>query len=80
MNYRLSLQFRVDAHGKPLAPPPTHGMAAAARYYHARDYAEAERCCRELIGHDARHFEALHLLGVICLDRSQLAEIGRAHV
>jgi tetratricopeptide (TPR) repeat protein len=49
-------------------------MAAAARYYHARDYAEAERCCLELIERDARHFDALHLLGVVCLDRSQLPD------
>jgi hypothetical protein len=46
-------------------------MVAAARYYHARDYAEAERCCLELIASDARHFDALHLLGVVCLDRAQ---------
>ena len=74
MNYRLSHQFRVDAYGKPIASPPTHGMEAAARYYHARDYAEAERCCRELIERDARHFDALHLLGVVCLDRSELSD------
>jgi tetratricopeptide (TPR) repeat protein len=74
MGYRLSLQFRVDAYGRPVAPAPTHGMAAAAFYYHARNYPEAERCCRELIARDARHFEALHLLGVICLDRSQLTD------
>ena len=49
-------------------------MEAAARYYHARDYAEAERCCRELIEQDARHFDALHLLGVVCLDRAQFAD------
>jgi tetratricopeptide (TPR) repeat protein len=46
-------------------------MVAAARYYHARDYAEAERCCLELIAIDERHFDALHLLGVVCLDRAQ---------
>ena len=53
------------------ASPSGHGMVAAARYYHARDYAEAERCCLELIASDARHFDALHLLGVVCLDRAQ---------
>jgi tetratricopeptide (TPR) repeat protein len=74
MDYRLSLQFRIDAYGRPIAPAPTHGMAAAALFYHARNYAEAERCCRELIARDTRHFEALHLLGVICLDRSQLTD------
>jgi Flp pilus assembly protein TadD len=49
-------------------------MQAAARYYHARDYVEAERCCRELLARDAAHFDALHLLGVIHFDRSQLTE------
>ncbi len=36
--------------------------------------AEAERCCRELIEHDPRHFDALHLLGVVHLDRAQFAD------
>ena len=49
-------------------------MDAAARYYYARDYDETERCCRELIADDERHFDALHLLGVVQLDRGQLAE------
>jgi tetratricopeptide (TPR) repeat protein len=53
------------------AEPPIRGMEAAARYYLAGDHPEAERCCRELIERDARHFDALHLLGVVCLDRSQ---------
>jgi Flp pilus assembly protein TadD len=74
MSYALSHQFRVGTTGQPIATPPTHGMQAAARYYYARDYDEAERCCLELIEQDARHFDALHLLGVVCLDRSQLAD------
>jgi tetratricopeptide (TPR) repeat protein len=49
-------------------------MAAVARFYHARDYAEAERCCLELIAHNPRHFDALHLLGVVHLDQSRLAD------
>jgi tetratricopeptide (TPR) repeat protein len=49
-------------------------MEAAARYYYARDYAETERCCLELIAQDANHFDALHLLGVVCLDRGQLPD------
>ncbi len=49
-------------------------MEAAARYYYARDYAETERCCLELIAQDARNFDALHLLGVVCLDRGQLPD------
>ena len=74
MQYRLTHSFRVDASGRPIQPPPTHGMAAAARYYYARDYAEAERCCREIIAREPLHFDALHLLGVIHLDRSQLPD------
>ena len=49
-------------------------MDAAARYYFARDYDEAERCCRELIAQDAQHFDALHLLGVVHLDRGELTD------
>ena len=74
MQYQLTHSFRVDASGKPIQPPPTHGMAAAARYYYARDYAEAERCCRDIIAREPLHFDALHLLGVIHLDRAQLPD------
>jgi Tfp pilus assembly protein PilF len=74
MSYALSHQFRIGTTSQPIATPPTHGMQAAARYYYARDYTEAERCCLELIEQDPRHFDALHLLGVVCLDRSQLAD------
>ena len=73
MSYRLSHRFSIAASGEPIAPTP-HGMQAAARYYRARDYDQTERCCLELIEHDERHFDALHLLGVVCLDRSQLAD------
>src|SRR5579871_4512526 len=74
MEYTLRTQFSIDARGRVLPALPTHGMEAAARYYAARDYAEAERCCRELLVQDAEHFDALHLLGVIHFDRSQLTE------
>jgi Tetratricopeptide repeat len=40
----------------------------AARFSHSRDYANAERCCRELLQHEPRQFDALHLIGVVCLD------------
>ena len=46
-------------------------MDAAVRYYRAHNLTDAERCCRELIEHDPRHFDALHLLGVVHLDRAQ---------
>ena len=73
-SYALSTSFRVDASGRRIAEPPTHGMDAAGRYYFARDYNETERCCRELIAQDGRHFDALHLLGVVQLDRGQVVE------
>jgi tetratricopeptide (TPR) repeat protein len=74
MSYALSHRFRVEAAGTSVVPPLTQGMEAAAGYYRAGDYPEAERCCLDLIKRDSRHFDALHLLGVVCLDRSQLAD------
>ena len=59
MSYALSTRFQIDATGRPI---PTHGMDAAVRYYRAHNLTDAERCCRELIEHDPRHFDALHLL------------------
>jgi Flp pilus assembly protein TadD len=74
MSYALSHRFRVEAAGTSVVPPLTQGMEAAAGYYRAGDYPEVERCCLDLIKRDSRHFDALHLLGVVCLDRSQLAD------
>ncbi|HXA26321.1 MAG TPA: tetratricopeptide repeat-containing glycosyltransferase family protein [Acetobacteraceae bacterium] len=74
MSYGFSHRFQIDAAGKRIPPSPTSGMEAAVRYYRAGDYAEVERCCLELIAHDARHFDALHLLGVVCLDQSRFAD------
>ena len=71
MTYRITHSFWIDARGRAL---PTHGMEAAARYYRAKDYAEAERCCREIIAEDPRHFDALHLLGVLQLDHGAYAD------
>ena len=70
MTYRITHSFWVDARGRAL---PTHGMDAAARYYRAKDFAEAERCCREVIAADPRHFDATHLLGVLELDQGRYA-------
>ena len=72
MTYSLTHAYLVDAFGKLIQPLPTSGMEAAARYYRNRDYTEAERCCRHIIEHEPNHFDALHLLGVICLDMVQL--------
>jgi tetratricopeptide (TPR) repeat protein len=46
----------------------------ADRDYRVGDRAAAARRCREIIARDAWHFEALHLLGVVCLERGELQE------
>ena len=40
-------------------------LQQAARLYAARDYPAAEAVCRTIIHADPRHFDALHLLGVL---------------
>ena len=74
MSFGFSHRFTVDAFGRRIQPSSANTMAAAARAYHARDYAEAERCCLTLIEQDPRHFDALHLLGVVHLDRKRSAD------
>jgi tetratricopeptide (TPR) repeat protein len=49
-------------------------LAAAERAYRARDLDAAARHCQALIEQDSRHCDALHLLGVVCLDRARLAD------
>ena len=46
-------------------------MSAAVAHYRAGRTGEAEQACREILGHNAAHFEALHLLGIIALQRGQ---------
>src|SRR3954447_18936397 len=46
----------------------------AARAYRGGDRDGAARSCRELIARDAWHFDALHLLGAVCLERAQFEE------
>ena len=46
----------------------------AARHYAARDLGQAARVCLEILRDDPRHFDALHLLGVICTNRGQHAD------
>jgi tetratricopeptide (TPR) repeat protein len=74
MSFGFSHRFTVDAFGRRIQPSSANTMAAAARAYHAREYAEAERCCLTLIEQDPRHFDALHLLGVVHLDRKRSAD------
>jgi tetratricopeptide (TPR) repeat protein len=74
MSFGFSHRFSLDAAGRRSEPLPTGLMADAARAYRARDLAEAERICVALLEREPRHFDALHLLGVVCLDRTRLAE------
>ena len=71
MSYGYSHRFLLDASGNRIAPSPAEAMAAAVRCYRAGDYAGAERRCRALLAHDARHIDALHMLGVVCLDQGR---------
>jgi tetratricopeptide (TPR) repeat protein len=52
----------------------TATIEEAARYYAARDLGQAARICIEVIRANPRHFDALHLLGVICTNRGQHAD------
>ncbi|HEY1931573.1 MAG TPA: tetratricopeptide repeat protein [Acetobacteraceae bacterium] len=74
MPYRLSTQFRTDAHGKPLTDSAQPSIEEAGRHYAARNYAEAERICLAIVARQPRHFDALHLLGVLCLEHRRLAD------
>jgi tetratricopeptide (TPR) repeat protein len=71
MPYSLSHSFRVDAAGKPI---PLHDITAAARHYADRNYPETEHCCRQILKQAPGDFDALHLLGVVHLDQSQLPD------
>ena len=73
MSFGFNHRFSVDALGRRVEPA-AEVMAAAGRAYLAGDHAEAERLCQALIAHDPRHSDALHLLGVVRLDRRQLAD------
>jgi tetratricopeptide (TPR) repeat protein len=74
MSFGFSHRFSVDSFGRPIQPPLSGLLAEAARAYYARNHAEAERVCLALLEREPRHFDALHLLGVVCLDRARLAE------
>jgi tetratricopeptide (TPR) repeat protein len=63
-----------------IAEPMWGGWRAAAllemasRSYRAGDRNGAAQRCRAIIAHDPWNFDALHLLGVACLERSQFEE------
>jgi tetratricopeptide (TPR) repeat protein len=52
----------------------TATIAEAARHYAAGDLTEAAQVCLDIIDGDPRHFDALHLLGVICTNQGQHAD------
>ena len=56
----------------PSALPPT--IDDAARRYAAGDGPAAERCARAIVAANPGHFDALHLLGVLCLNDARLAD------
>ena len=49
-------------------------IADAARHYAARDLDQAASVCLELLRDDRTHFDALHLLGVICTNQGRHAD------
>jgi tetratricopeptide (TPR) repeat protein len=51
----------------------TATIEEAARHYAARDPGQAALVCLDILRADPRHFDALHLLGVICTNRGQHA-------
>src|SRR5665213_994113 len=75
MQYRLTTRFVVDAHGKILSPEaPVPDIATAARHYAAREYTAAGDVALQIIARQPRHFDALHLLGVLSLNAGRLAD------
>ena len=52
----------------------TEPIADAARCFAAGDLDQAARLCLDLIARDPAHFDALHMLGVICSRRGQPAD------
>jgi len=71
MQYRLSTQFRTDAEGRRLPDTVEPGIADAARHYRAHDYPAAARVCDAILERQPRHFDALHLRGVLHLEEKQ---------
>jgi tetratricopeptide (TPR) repeat protein len=52
-------------------------FAKAAEYHRRGDFLEAERACRRTLEIEPRHFAALHLSGVIALQRQAFEEAER---
>jgi tetratricopeptide (TPR) repeat protein len=52
----------------------TATIGEAARWYAAGDLVATARVCLDIIRNDPCHFDALHLLGVVCTNRGQHAD------
>jgi tetratricopeptide (TPR) repeat protein len=50
---------------KPSKPSPTTLLEAGIRYLQSGQFAEAEKCCREILADDPDHADSFHLLGAI---------------
>lgn len=74
MLYQLSTRFRTDATGRRLPDNAAPGIEAAARHYRAHDYVAAGRACDAIIARQPRHFDALHLRGVLHLEQGRPGE------
>ena len=53
---------------------PETRIARAAVHYGAGEYDAAARCALDIVAQSPEHFDALHLLGVLCLDRGLPAD------
>ncbi|MDR3536906.1 MAG: tetratricopeptide repeat-containing glycosyltransferase family protein [Acetobacteraceae bacterium] len=69
-SFRLSHSFRL---GQP-AVVPDAPIAEAAALYAAGNRDAAAACCLDLVARQPRHFEALHMLGVLCCNRRAYAD------
>lgn len=66
---RLPSRREPDPQGDDVADGAS--ISAAARHFAARDLKSAEEACRRLIRRQPRHFDALHLLGVVLIRQSR---------
>ncbi|HET8997010.1 MAG TPA: tetratricopeptide repeat protein [Acetobacteraceae bacterium] len=54
--------------------PSAPAIEDAARCYRERDYAGAEAIAQAIVAAEPRHFDALHLLGVLCINAKRPAD------
>ncbi len=70
------------AHGDQAAAAISQHMQQAVRAYNRRDWAEAERLCRNILAAQGDYFDALNLLGIIAAQTQRMEEaadlLGRA--